>query len=69
MSRIFSNNLVGYYRVMIAEVDCSCHIKGEKHPEAHAKADALFKSLQQPLEDGLFDGTPKTALIYGYPES
>jgi hypothetical protein len=58
------------FHVLVAEFGWSYHMKGEanKQQKAHERADAFFKALQAPLKDGLFDGTTKTALIYGYDE-
>jgi hypothetical protein len=61
---------VDAFHVLVAEFDWSYHMKGEagKQQKAHERADDFFKALQAPLKDGLFDGTTKTALIYGEPE-
>jgi hypothetical protein len=52
---------------LVAEFGYSYHVLGSdpKHQEAHEAADTFFKELQNPLKDWLYDGTTKTALIYG----
>jgi len=58
--------------VLVAEFGWSYHMRGdatkEKEQKAHEAADRFFTKLQEPLKDQLFDGTTKTALIYGYAE-
>ncbi len=56
--------------VLVAEFGWSYHMRGEagKEQKAHEAADTFFKEIQAPLEAQLFDGTTKTALIYGYAE-
>jgi hypothetical protein len=56
--------------VLVAEFGWSYHMRGEagKDQKAHETADNFFKEIQAPLEADLFDGTTKTALIYGYAE-
>ncbi len=58
------------FNVLVAEFGWSYHMKGDagKLQKAHETADKFFKAIQVPLKDGLFDGTTKTALIYGYAE-
>jgi hypothetical protein len=59
------------FHVLVAEFGWSYHMKGEaaKQQKAHETADAFFKAIQAPFKDELFDGTTKTALIYGYDEN
>ncbi len=59
------------FTVLVGEFGWSYHMKGEsgKLQKAHERADSFFKALQEPLKDHLFDGTTKTALIYGEPET
>jgi hypothetical protein len=58
------------FNVLVAEFGWSYHMKGEagKEQKSHDAADQFFKAIQEPLKDGLFDGTTKTALIYGHAE-
>ena len=58
------------FHVLVAEFGWSYHMSGEpaKQQKSHEAADEFFKELQTPLKDALFDGTTKTALIYGYAE-
>jgi hypothetical protein len=58
------------FDVLVAEFGWSYHMRGEaaKEQKTHEAADTFFKAIQEPLEDELFDGTTKTALIYGYAE-
>lgn len=58
------------FNVLVAEFGWSYHMKGDvsKQQKAHEVADAFFKSIQEPLAGDLFDGTTKTALIYGTAE-
>ncbi len=42
--------------------------KNRKNRKAHAKADRFFTRLQEALHDRLYDGSTKTALVYGKPE-
>ena len=58
------------FDVLVAEFGWSYHMRGEagKDQKAHETADKFFKAIQEPLKDELFDGTTKTALIYGYAE-
>ncbi len=58
------------FHVLVAEFGWSYHMKGDvsKQQTAHAVADNYYKTLQDPLANELFDGTTKTALIYGSAE-
>jgi len=58
------------FDVLVAEFGWSYHMQGDgtKQHKAHKAADAFFKALQKPFTDGLFDGSTKTALIYGVNE-
>ncbi len=58
------------FDVLVAEFGWSYHMQGDgsKQHKAHKAADSFFKALQKPLADGLFDGSTKTALIYGVNE-
>ncbi len=58
------------FNVLVAEFGWSYHMRGEaaKEQKTHEAADKFFKEIQAPLENELFDGTTKTALIYGFPE-
>jgi hypothetical protein len=57
--------------VLVAEFGWSYHMRGEavKEQKTHELADNFFKDIQATLEAELFDGTTKTALIYGIPEA
>ncbi len=59
------------FDVLVAEFGWSYHMRGDvgKQQSAHDAADSFFKSLQTPLADGLFNGSTKTALIYGIDEA
>ncbi len=67
---VWTRPSVDKFNVLVGEFGWSYHLKGEpgKQQKAHEAADAFFKALQAPLKDHLFDGTTKTALIYGEPE-
>lgn len=58
------------FNVLVAEFGYSYHVLGSdaKHQEAHEAADTFFKEIQEPLKDWLFEGSTKTALIYGVNE-
>src|ERR1700678_1053151 len=58
------------FHVLVGEFGLSYHMKGEagKQQKAHNAADDFFRAIQGPLKGSLFDGTTKTALIYGSPE-
>jgi hypothetical protein len=58
------------FDVLVAEFGWSYHMQGDgsKQKKAHKVADEFFKALQKPLADQLFDGSTKTALIYGVNE-
>ncbi|MGA7571879.1 MAG: hypothetical protein WCA80_13835, partial [Candidatus Aquilonibacter sp.] len=58
------------FNVLVAEFGWSYHMQGDgsKQKKAHKAADEFFKELQKPLADYLFDGSTKTALIYGVNE-
>jgi hypothetical protein len=68
---VWTRPTVDAFHVLVAEFGWSYHMKGEagKLQKAHEAADQFFKALQTPLKDNLFDGTTKTALIYGYAET
>lgn len=55
------------FEPLVAEFGFSTHIheRDEKEQKGQAAADAFFKALQVPLHDYLYEGTTKTALIYG----
>jgi hypothetical protein len=55
------------FEPMVAEFGFSTHIHegDEKEQKGQAAADEFFKALQIPLHDYLYEGTTKTALIYG----
>jgi hypothetical protein len=61
---------VDKFDVLVAEFGWSYHMQGDggKQKKAHKVADEFFKALQKPLADQLFDGSTKTALIYGINE-
>ncbi len=67
---VWTRPSVDKFNVLVAEFGWSYHMKGEsgKQQKAHETADEFFKALQTPLKEWLFDGTTKTALIYGEPE-
>ncbi len=58
------------FDVLVAEFGWSYHMQGDdsKQKKAHKTADEFFEALQKPLADDLFDGSTKTALIYGVNE-
>jgi hypothetical protein len=55
------------FEPLVAEFGFSTHVldKDEKEEKGQAAADEFFKALQGPLHDYLYEGTTKTALIYG----
>src|SRR5579862_9699202 len=55
------------FEPLVAEFGFSTHVLGKDEKEAKGQraADEFFKALQVPLHDYLFEGTTKTALIYG----
>jgi len=55
------------FNVLVTEFGWSYHMRGEtgKEQKAHEKADQFFKDIQKPLANDLFEGTTKTALVYG----
>jgi hypothetical protein len=55
---------------LVAEFGWSYHMRGDvsKQQSAHDAADKFFKDLQTPLAADLFNGSTKTALIYGVDE-
>jgi hypothetical protein len=67
---VWTRPTVDAFHVLVAEFGWSYHMKGEagKQQKAHEAADEFFKALQSPLKEWLYDGTTKTALIYGEPE-
>ena len=60
------------FNVLVAEFGWSYHMRGDvsKQEKDHESADGFFKWLQgqSPFSDGLFDGSTKTALVYGVAE-
>jgi len=58
------------FDVLVAEFGWSYHMQGDgsKQKKAHKVANEFFEALQKPLADQLFDGSTKTALIYGVNE-
>jgi hypothetical protein len=58
------------FNVLVAEFGWSYHMRGDvgKQEKTHELADQFFKDIQKPLGDALFDGTTKTALVYGVAE-
>lgn len=67
---VWTRPRVDAFNVLVAEFGWSYHMKGDvsKQEKAHETADAFFKDCQQPFSNELFDGTTKTALIYGVAE-
>ena len=55
---------------MVGELAYAYHVnpKNRKNRKAHKKADRFFAKLQEALHERLYDGSTKTALIYGKPE-
>jgi hypothetical protein len=55
------------FEPLVAEFGFSTHVLGEdeKEEKGQRAADDFFKALQGPLHDYLYEGTTKTALIYG----
>jgi hypothetical protein len=55
------------FEPLVAEFGFSTHVLGndEKEEKGQKAADDFFKALQLPLHDYLYEGTTKTALIYG----
>jgi hypothetical protein len=58
------------FNILVAEFGYSYHLLGSnpKQQQAHENADRFFKVLQEPLADWLFEGSTKTALVYGTDE-
>ena len=58
------------FTVLVAEFGWSYHMRGDgsKQQKAHHAADAFFKTLQTPFANDLFQGSTKTALVYGVDE-
>lgn len=58
------------FNVLVAELGWSYHMRGDvsKQQSAHDAADKFFRALQTPFADDLFQGSTKTALIYGTDE-
>lgn len=58
------------FSVLVAEFGWSYHMRGDgsKQQKAHHIADKFFKDLQTPFAGDLFQGSTKTALIYGVDE-
>jgi len=60
------------FHVLVAEFGWSYHMRGDvsKQEKSHETADDFFKWLQgqTPFSDQLFDGSTKTALVYGVAE-
>jgi hypothetical protein len=56
---------------LVAEFGWSYHIKGDvsKHQKAYETADEYFKYLQESFAGDRFEGSTKTALIYGVAEA
>ncbi len=59
------------FNVLVAEFGWSYHMRGDvsKQQKAHDTADKFFKAIQEPFAKDLFDGSTKTALVYGAPET
>ncbi len=58
------------FDVLCAEFGFSYHVSGnDANKKGHARSDAFFKDIQQPLRAFLADGTTKTAQIYGDEET
>jgi hypothetical protein len=55
------------FEPLVAEFGFSTHLRDEdeKEQRGQAAADECFKMMQVPLHDHLYEGTTKTALIYG----
>lgn len=54
------------FEPLVAEFGFSTHTgKQDKEEKGQQAADEFFKALQAPLHDYLYEGTTKTALIYG----
>jgi hypothetical protein len=55
------------FEPLVAEFGFSTHVLGndEKEAKGQKAADDFFKALQMPLHGYLYEGTTKTALIYG----
>ncbi len=58
------------FAVLVAEFGWSYHMRGDgdKQHKAHDTADKFFKNLQTPFAKDLFQGSTKTALVYGVDE-
>jgi hypothetical protein len=55
------------FEPLVAEFGFSTHVlnRDDKEAKGQSAADEFFKALQVPLQPYLFEGTTKTALIYG----
>lgn len=55
---------------LVAELAYAYHVnpKNRKNRKAHIKANRFFARLQEALRDHLYEGSTKTALVYGKPE-
>jgi hypothetical protein len=64
---VWARPLPDRFEPLVAEFGFSTHVLGkdEKEEKGQKEADEFFKALQVPLQDYLYEGTTKTALIYG----
>jgi hypothetical protein len=67
---VWNRPTVDAFNVLVGELAFAYKVLGtsEKHQEGHETADRFFREVQEPLKDRLFEGTTKTALIYGVDE-
>ena len=64
---VWARPVTDRFEPLVAEFGFSTHVLGkdEKEEKGQEAADEFFKALQAPLHDYLYEGTTKTALIYG----
>lgn len=67
---VWTRPVTDAFNVLVAEFGWSYHMKGDvsKQQKAHETADNFFKAIQRPFGNDLFNGSTKTALIYGVAE-
>lgn len=67
---VWTRPITDAFDVLVAEFGWSYHMKGDvsKQQKAHDNADTFFKTMQAPFANDLFNGSTKTALIYGTAE-
>jgi hypothetical protein len=68
---VWTRPVTDAFNVLVAEFGWSYHMRGHvsKQQKAHETADDFFKAIQEPFANDLFDGSTKTALVYGADET